>query len=223
MAKTIDLTGQQIGKLTVLGRDTGVEEKKNNNTRYWKCQCECKRIITLSQKTLLTESSVIRSCGCVNIPNPNYTPKKMSAEELQSWNELYEYVKIKVMDYSDSQCLSNQMVLRLKGLATGKYLANNKSVNHASYSYDAILTTFKFCMQQIQKSFRMKRFEDDNKKFNYACAIVANNINTVIARMDRAKQTEKQSETLDLSHLNTPRAQYQRKTEDYRPELEELW
>lgn len=223
MAKTIDLTGKQIGKLTVLGRDIETEEKKNSNTKYWKCQCECKKIVTLSQKTLMTESSVIRSCGCVNIPNPKYVPKKMSAEELQSWHELCEYVKTKVMDYSDTQCLSNQMILRLKGLATGKYLANNKSVNNASYSYNVILTTFKFCMPQIQKSFRMKHFENDNQKFNYACAIVANNINTVLARMDRTKQTEKQAETLDLSHLNAPRAQYQRKTEDYRPELEELW
>ena len=42
MSQVIDMTGQVIGKLTILSRDNN--SPKQNRGAYWFCQCECGNI-----------------------------------------------------------------------------------------------------------------------------------------------------------------------------------
>ncbi len=55
--KGIDLTGQQIGLLTVLHLD----KEKNNKKRYWICKCECGNIKSIAAEHLLSQDT--KSCG----------------------------------------------------------------------------------------------------------------------------------------------------------------
>lgn len=55
-----DLTGQKIGKLTVLNI---VENKRNFGSVVWLCQCECGNTIEV-RSSMLSEKS-INSCGCI--------------------------------------------------------------------------------------------------------------------------------------------------------------
>ena len=55
--KAIDLTGQQFGELTVLGRDTS---RKGNDT-YWLCKCSCGKETSVARKHLINGD--IKSCG----------------------------------------------------------------------------------------------------------------------------------------------------------------
>lgn len=55
----IDLTGQKIGRLTVLERDEDIEKE---GYVFWKCQCECGNLVTVSSDNL-GESTF--SCGCL--------------------------------------------------------------------------------------------------------------------------------------------------------------
>lgn len=59
MSKVIDLTGQQFGKLLVIERDFS----KPKGVAYWKCQCECGNIISVSGSHLRTGHT--KSCGCL--------------------------------------------------------------------------------------------------------------------------------------------------------------
>lgn len=221
---SIDLTNRKIGLLTVLSRNISEEERRKSKSKLWLCRCDCGNMITLSQNVLLTESSLVRSCGCSKKINPNYHSGGLqSAEEIQSWNDLYEYVKKNVLFYTDDQALSKQMVLRLKGLAKGKYVANNKSADYASYSYKIILLTFKYCSLDLRKAFANKQFEDEKHKFNYACAVVENNINTVVHRLEEAKRMEQKTLTDDLSVALHKAAPYKRVTEEPPPGCEDLW
>ena len=52
--KDIDLTGQRIGKLTVL--------EHSNREYYWKCQCDCGNLCEKHQNSLVKHS--VLSCGC---------------------------------------------------------------------------------------------------------------------------------------------------------------
>ena len=52
--------------------------------------------------------------------------KRMSTKDKADWDKLYEYVRHNVMGYDENQSLSKNMVLRLKGLLTNKFMANNK-------------------------------------------------------------------------------------------------
>lgn len=62
--KLIDLTGKQFGKLTVIIRDLEYQKIHNKDKPYWKCQCQCGNIVTVSGKNL--REGKTKSCGCIN-------------------------------------------------------------------------------------------------------------------------------------------------------------
>lgn len=64
MAKAIDLTNQQFGKLTVIERDYDYCKLHNLKRErvYWKCICECGNIISVA-------SDALRSGGTTQCPN----------------------------------------------------------------------------------------------------------------------------------------------------------
>ena len=70
---------------------------------------------------------------------PKNSIKKMTREEINDWNELYQFVKVNVMNYDDKQALSKNITLRLKGLLNDKFMANNNIQNNADYSFKVIL------------------------------------------------------------------------------------
>ena len=54
-----DLTGQKIGKLTVLRKS-----EQSDRRLYWECQCECGKIITVKGDHLRQRNQL--SCGCLS-------------------------------------------------------------------------------------------------------------------------------------------------------------
>lgn len=63
MGKCIDLTDKIFTKLKVLERDKEYEKNVKNSCAYWKCQCECGKIITVNGAAL--RSGHTKSCGCL--------------------------------------------------------------------------------------------------------------------------------------------------------------
>ena len=76
--KADNLIGYQYGKLTVLERDFNYVFEHNIKTKrsYWKCRCECGKIITVRGSHL--KDGTTQSCGCLTkeIKIPNLTNKK---------------------------------------------------------------------------------------------------------------------------------------------------
>ena len=149
--------------------------------------------------------------------------KKMSKEESQDWENLYTYVKSNIMGYDENQALSKNMVLRLKGLLTGKFIENKNIKDISNYSYKTILTTFKYCYPDIQKAFRTKSFQDESHKFNYVLAIVEKNINTVYMKMKQAEKAEEEVESSDMSHTVEYVNTFKSKDKKINNRLKELW
>lgn len=118
--------------------------------------------------------------------------KKMSEEEKKSWENLYYYVK-NLLGYDENQALSSTMVLRLKGLATNKFIENNAIESTANYSYEVILNTFKFCSPTISKAMRTNNFKDEMHRFNYLLKIVEKDINTVYIKMRDAQKAKEEA------------------------------
>ncbi|HZJ99018.1 MAG TPA: hypothetical protein VFC79_03380, partial [Tissierellaceae bacterium] len=56
-------------------------------------------------------------------------------EENKQWNALYEYVKKEILEYTDDMQLPRFMILRLRGLRNGKFMANKNSKPMANYDY----------------------------------------------------------------------------------------
>lgn len=132
------------------------------------------------------------------------TPRKrthMTREEKEKWDELYMYVRSNVMGYDENVCLSSNMVLRLKGMLNGKFMANNLIGDKAHYSYDVVLMAFKYSMPEIRRAMDRVSFVDENHRFNYIMRIVDSNLSTVYLRMKNAekikKEVEKETTTVD--------------------------
>lgn len=155
---------------------------------------------------------------------PKNPPKKrLSEQEIQEWDDLYQYVKISVMGYNPDQALPRQWALRLKGMLVNKYMETYSIEDSANYSYVTILNTFKYSMPEIKKAFRSVNFKDENHKFNLVMKIVERNINTVYVREKAVEKAKEKIETLDMSVMEYKGAEYQKKTEKTSNRLDELW
>lgn len=117
----------------------------------------------------------------------------MIIQDREEFDELYRYVKEKIFMYDDNQSLSRFSVLRLKGLATNKYIDNKHIKSTAHYSYAVILNTFRFCISDILKAVQHQTFADESHKMNYILRIVEPKINIVYERMKAAERAEKKA------------------------------
>ena len=150
--------------------------------------------------------------------------KKMTEEEKRDWDELYSYVKTNIMGYDKNQSLSSNMVLRLKGLLTNKFMENKNIESTANYSYRTILNTFKYCSPDINKALRTNKFTDEQHKFNYVLKVVEKNINTVYMKMKNVEKAKEEAENMTLDTVNHVGAEYQKKTKETTNKLlNDLW
>lgn len=122
---------------------------------------------------------------------------KMTEQEIQEFDKLYQYVK-KMLGYSDDMALPKFMVLRLKGLKDGKFIAKKNVKAMAQYDYNTIYLTFIYCKDKIQKALQTKSFTSEQNKFNYIMAIVENNINDVVIKLRNVKKTEEKIEKAEI-------------------------
>lgn len=148
---------------------------------------------------------------------------KTKVQIRQEWDELYQYIKNDILGYKDKS-LSKHFVLRLKGLADGKFMANKRVEPKAKYEFTEILTTFKMCKFDIMSAIRDKdRFKNEQHMVNYIMVIIENNINDVVDRINRIKQSKQQGEAVEVVTTDT-KAEYVRKTKEVSSSLlEDLW
>jgi hypothetical protein len=129
--------------------------------------------------------------------------RHLSQKEKEDWTTLCEYVKVNIMGYDQNQSLSRQMILRLRGLSTNKFIANNNIDDTANYSYSVILNTFKYCSLKIYNGLKINSFKDENHKFNYVLKIVESNLNDVYMRTKSAEKVKEETERHDTSNAST--------------------
>lgn len=150
--------------------------------------------------------------------------KKMTDTEKEQFDKLYQYVKSEILMYNNTQSIPQSLVLRLKGLAVGKFLENKNIEDRAKYSFEIVLYTFQICKPIILGAISNKIFDTESQKFNYICKIIENNLNDVYMRVAKAKQIEEKIENMDNSNLLYSGAGYVKKTENNRnKKLENLW
>lgn len=217
-----DLTGDRFGKLTVLCRED-VKSKSGKMTMAWRCRCDCGNEVVVRDSTLKKQTHTVRSCGCSKEINKDFVPKKLSAEEIDDFHNLIDYVKYNVMGYENNN-LSDPMLFRLTGMREGKKVQNKNTSAKALYPYKVILNTFKFSMQEINRSIANKSFYTEELKFRYICAIVEKNLNTVYMRMINAEKAKEKTQSIEtVITSESSGAEYQTKSYKTSERLEDLW
>jgi hypothetical protein len=104
------------------------------------------------------------------------------------FDELYEYIRGIIFEYGETP-LPRYFVLRLKGLHTGKFMANKNSKSRGSYSYTAIYATFKLKEKYIKQMIKANKFKDEKHKINYIMVMVESDINNVVKMINRKIKT----------------------------------
>lgn len=124
--------------------------------------------------------------------------KKMSKEDKEDWAKLYNYVKKDIMNYKENMKLSSYMILRLRGLQEGKFMANKNTKSLGEYTFNQILITFKICKTKIDKALWNKtKFKDEQHIINTIMLIIERNINDVVLRMNLAEANKYKLEKIE--------------------------
>lgn len=141
------------------------------------------------------------------------------------WDSLARYVKYNILNYKPEQALHKNIYLKLQELVYGRVYGNKKQQATCEYSLENILYTFKYSYFDIQNALAYKSFDSDVQKISYVCAIVKNNINDVMRKIENSEQAKQKIKQADLNHLaniNKPTS-YVRRTEECLTDLEDLW
>ncbi|MCE5220225.1 MAG: hypothetical protein LLF98_02860 [Clostridium sp.] len=149
---------------------------------------------------------------------------KMTQEEKDSFDKLYQYIKEEIFAYKD-QSLPKYMVLRLKGLAEGKFIANSNVKPMGKYTYQQILFTFKINKLKIKEIINSSSFKNEEHKFNTIMLIIEKDINDVVTRLNQKIQSERKLESIDLENVTHEGAGYKNKNDgkQLNDELNDLW
>jgi hypothetical protein len=149
---------------------------------------------------------------------------KMTQQEKDDWDELYQYIKTEIFEYTN-QALPKYMILRLKGLVEGKFMANKYVKPMAKYEYKHILYTFKLNKIKIKEIVKSSSFQNEQHKFNTIMIIIEKDINDVVNRLKQKVKSEEKIEKIDLTNVIHEGAEYKNKSKDKKVnnELDELW
>lgn len=143
----------------------------------------------------------------------------------EEWSNLYDYVKKEIFEYENKN-LPKTLVLRLKGLYDGKFMANRYSKPKARYEYTDILMTFKINKINIVKILKTKEFKNEQHKVNYVMAIIENNINDIVEMIERKNKSEVKGEEVKvaISEIDDLKANYNKRTKENTSKiLDDLW
>lgn len=148
----------------------------------------------------------------------------MTEQEIKDWDELYQYIKKDIFEYDESQKLPKYMILRIKGLKDGKFIANKKIKPMANYEYNHILYTFKINKMKLKQIVKSQDFKNEQHKFNTIMIIIEKEINDVVHRLKQTEKSEEKIEKMHIENIMHEGAEYQNnKIKKLSSEMEELW
>lgn len=145
----------------------------------------------------------------------------------EEFDELYKYVKFKILEYDENIRLPRYFILRLQGLSKGNFISNKRIKPMASYTYTEILYTFKFCSVNIKRAIANRdRFKDEQHLFNTIMVIVEKEINNVVNRLRNIKKIEEKADTIEIFERKED-IEYSKQDDDksevFKDKVKNLW
>lgn len=129
------------------------------------------------------------------------TKKKMTEEDKRLFDMICQRFKNDIMKYDENQSLPRYLILRIKGVAEGKHIANNLIEDKANYGFDVVLNAMKASKPAIDYAIKTVNFENEQHKINYIMKIIEGNLNDVYKGMQRVKESAMNAERVDTEKI----------------------
>lgn len=138
--------------------------------------------------------------------------------EKEQFDKLCKYIKKNILRYGDDRKFPKYLVLRLKGLNKGQFIANKNQNVNASYGYDVILMTFMYSAHEINSYLDKNKDKINGERhlINFIMSVVEKNINDVDKRLKEREFASERLVGLDNAQITASKGNYKRKTEDRR-------
>ena len=150
--------------------------------------------------------------GKTNVGDKKLSPtpqRKVSDEEQGWWDALYMYVKNDILELDPKLNLNRYTVLRLKGMAQGKFIGQDRTEHELTYGYRVVLAAFVQMAPLIKYGFQTRTFNNLQHKVNWMMSVVEPRLNEVYEseESDRKRIEDLQQQTND--NLNDDIERYQ--------------
>lgn len=150
---------------------------------------------------------------------------KMTEKEKQDWYALCDYIKYDILEYLPEMKLSQTLILRLKGLAQGNFMANKNIKPNASYTYEQILITAKICKPKIIDYFSKNsaKINGESHKINLVMMFIEKEINDVVLRLKQKEKNDNEISRMSFENHTEEKADYKTETINTKDKFDSLW
>ena len=108
---------------------------------------------------------------------PSSNAKKVDPQEKLWWDALYMYVKNDILEFNPELNLPRYAVLRLKGMAQGRFVAGKENVADITYGYRVVLAAFEKVAPLLKYGLKEKTFANFQHKINWMFTVVEPHLN----------------------------------------------
>lgn len=136
--------------------------------------------------------------------------------EQQKIIKLCAYIKKNILHYDDTQKTPKYLILRLRGLSRGQFIANKTHEINAQYDWDTIYMAFVILTKPINDYLikNKNKIKDETHLINLIMFIVEKHINDIANAIKDKKISQSMIEHSDNQQLTAKRGEYKRKTND---------
>lgn len=147
----LNLTGQKIGKLTVLEL-SDIKDGKTN--RKWKCQCECGNFIYYTARVLNEAKKTGRNINCGCSTKREYIGQQFGDYIVTSFNQSKNYKRFKLYNCNCLYC-NDSVILSTNQLMKGKQcpICRSKKYKIIKKIRHVLSSMKKRCYNEKDKSF----------------------------------------------------------------------
>lgn len=135
-------------------------------------------------------------------------------EDYKNKRLIYIYVEDELLKIPNGQKFQCGRLLadRVQGVHLGQFRVNKSCNINASYDYEIILLTLKYCKFDILKALSKVEIKDESHKVNLIFSIVEKNINIVSDKLIIRKLTEQKVDNMEVTEKT--KLKYKKKSKD---------
>lgn len=113
------------------------------------------------------------------VKSPSIKGRKTSEEEQRWWSALYMYVKNSILELDPHLNLTQYTILRLRGMAQGCFVGQDRDQCDLTYGYRTVLAAFYKMAPFIKYGLQNKTFNNQQHKINWIMSVVEPHLNDV--------------------------------------------